>query len=641
MFFPPVFIATLWTFFTYSLVRFSFLLWNWKLYQKQETSDLIWAFVYGWRFDLSAVATLSLFFILWAILLDLWQRYSKKYWQNSPRLENWVLSFSMGLFLAVHVLMLLFNFIDTELINFVGRRFTIDAISQLLEVPGKAQSYVLYAWPLALMFLATISCYGFVVRRLYRKKIEINWLRQALGYWSLRLSLLLLLLVAARGGLQSKPISFAHAKSFASPSMNSLVLNSSFTLIQTLLRDSLPREIYFQNSSEMLKHLNGSLKGPSWVEGKRFSTKQNIVLIVLESFALEYMGLPNDGQGFTPFLDELAKKGMLFSNAFASGRRSIEGIGAIIAGVPALMSQPFISSQFQTNYFLGMGTRLEKVGYHTSFFHGAKNGSMYFDQFMKSAGVKEYYGLNEYPNKDDSDGTWGIWDEPMFQWMLTKLNHFPRPFFSSVFSLSSHHPFRVPDIYKSKLPTGKLDILQSIAYTDFALRRFFAEAQKMDWYENTLFIITADHTSQSFRPEYQNAVGKYRGPLILFHPRLSFSNVDSTQVVSHIDILPTVLDFLGLPEKEKNYLGQSVFFQGDRSAVNYIDGRYFLFTKDYFLQYLRGGDYQMYSMKDPGQKLPLQQPAAKKQELVDRLKASIQYFSQGLWDNKLYYPLGP
>ena len=103
---------------------------------------------------------------------------------------------------------------------------------------------------------------------------------------------------------------------------------------------------------------------------------------------------------------------------------------------------------------------LQKEGYHTSFFHGAKNGSMYFDQFMRTAGVKEFFGLNEYPNQDDYDGTWGIWDEPMLQWMSSKLNGFKQPFFSSIFSLTSHHPFVVPVKYRDQFPKGSVEVIE-------------------------------------------------------------------------------------------------------------------------------------------------------------------------------------
>jgi phosphoglycerol transferase MdoB-like AlkP superfamily enzyme len=421
--------------------------------------------------------------------------------------------------------------------------------------------------------------------------------------------------------------------------MNNLVLNSSFTLIQTVKRQSLPRDQFF-SSEEMLKWLRFGQGEKSLLEGHRPTQKPNVVLIIMESMGLEYMGRPHGDKGYTPFLDELSQKSLFFPNTFANARRSIEGIGAVMGGIPALMNEPFISSQYLTNYFLGIGTRLQSSGYHTSFFHGAQNGSMYFDQFMKSAGVKNYFGRNEYPTLADDDGTWGIFDEPFLQWMNQQLSTFPQPFFSAVFTLSSHHPFTVPKAYEGQFPKGTSEIHETIGYTDMALRKFFESAQKEPWFQNTVFILTADHTYKPSRPEYQNDLGLYRIPLIIYAPGLQLPRPPEDQVVQQTDILPTILDLLGIPENEHNYLGTSVFVPGDRFAVNFFDGHYLFVTKENFLTHNRGGDFELYSIQDPDQKHALTDTPEKKEEMTNRLKAVIQYFSQGMWDNKLYYPSG-
>jgi phosphoglycerol transferase MdoB-like AlkP superfamily enzyme len=172
------------------------------------------------------------------------------------------------------------------------------------------------------------------------------------------------------------------------------------------------------------------------------------------------------------------------------------------------------------------------------------------------------------------------------------------------------------------------------------LRKFFEKASKEPWFQNTVFIITADHTYKGDRPEYKNELGNYRIPLMIYAPEIQLPKPDEEQIVQHIDILPTVLDLVGIPEKEKNYLGTSVFIPADRFAVNYSDGRYLFVTKDYFLTHNQGGDFQMFSMKDAAETTPLNEPFERKNALEKRLKASIQYFSQGMWDNKLYYPSG-
>lgn len=614
----------------YSIERFQFLLWNWSFYQSQSIADISLAFFHALRFDISAIAILAAlpFLVFWMVQVLIQRPLSLK-------AQRWL----AVLFVLFQLPLMVINLGDAEFINFLGRRYTFDALFFFREIPGKFWALFTTYWFLNLINFLILLAYAvlniyWLPQKLHSQKFP-GWKKSfAMGF-----VILLCLTVAIRGGLQRKPINFAHAQVFLNPMMNNLVLNSSFTFLQTIKRQTLPRDHFFE-TDEMLKWVHFGISETSLLETARPQLQPNIVLIILESFSLEYMGRPHQGEGYTPFLDELSKKSIFFPNTFANARRSIEGIGAILGGIPALMNEPFISSQYLTNYFLGAGTWLKKKNYHTSFFHGAQNGSMYFDQFMGSAGVENYYGLNEYPNPQDTDGTWGIWDEPFLLWMNKKISAFPEPFFSTVFTLSSHHPYAIPDKYKGKFPRGTDEIHESIGYTDYSLRKFFEAAEKEPWFQNTIFILTADHTFKPHRPGYNNEIGHYRVPLIIYSPGIELPKPDETQVVQHIDILPTILDLVGLPEKEKNYLGSSVFIPGDRFAVTYSDGRYLFITKSHFLTHTRDGNFQMFSMQDPDQTKALDEPAEKKKELENRLKAVIQYFSEGMWDNKLYYPVG-
>ena len=112
---------------------------------------------------------------------------------------------------------------------------------------------------------------------------------------------------------------------------------------------------------------------------------------------------------------------------------------------------------------------------------------MGFDNFAYAAGIDEYYGMNEYVKNKDFDGNWGIFDEEFLQFYATKLNSFKEPFVSSVFTLSSHHPYTIPEKYKGKFRKGPLKILEAVSYSDFSLRQFFKTASKMSWYENKTY----------------------------------------------------------------------------------------------------------------------------------------------------------
>jgi uncharacterized sulfatase len=171
---------------------------------------------------------------------------------------------------------------------------------------------------------------------------------------------------------------------------------------------------------------------------------------------------------------------------------------------------------------------------------------MGFDVFTKNAGFERYYGLNEYPYPEDFDGNWGVFDEPFLQFFCNELNSYPQPFLSSVFTISSHQPYKIPKKYKGRFPKGKLDIHESIGYTDHSLREFFNKAKKQDWYENTLFIITGDHTQMNYEKAYKNVIGDFNVPLLIFHPKNKFHTMDTIKISQHTDIMPTVLDYLDI-----------------------------------------------------------------------------------------------
>lgn len=112
---------------------------------------------------------------------------------------------------------------------------------------------------------------------------------------------------------------------------------------------------------------------------------------------------------------------------------------------------------------------------------------MGFDNFSKAAGIDNYIGQNEYVgNKADFDGSWGIYDEPYLQYIANYLDTVKSPFFAGIFTLSSHHPYKIPNEYSGKFPKGNIPILESIGYADYALQQFFDRISKSDWYKNTL-----------------------------------------------------------------------------------------------------------------------------------------------------------
>lgn len=631
----------------FSIQRTEFLIWNWKLFREQRLADILLAFVFGLRFDISASLMMLAPWLIAALIPGF----------MLSRRSSWLFI----LFVVIQFPLWILNFSDMESINFVGRRLTASSLFLIREFTGGSGRglYLTYGvW--ILLSLLQIFIYFKIIWRHWTEDYSVSWSLRSLSrkaaqvdrqiyeglhsIWSFIQYLLLCLIVLAlsvvgiRGGLQKKPLNFVHAQVFANPILNNLILNSSFTVFKSLKKTRLPREVFFSSPKDMEKYLNGSVQRTSLMLEARPAHKMNIVILILESFALEYMGEINHQQGFTPFMDELAKKSLFFTNAFANGRRSIEGIGAIYTGIPALMNVPFISSEFSSNYFVGLGTVLGQAGYHTSFFHGADYGSTYVDTFMKNAGVTHYFGKNDYPDPQDFDGARGVFDEPFLKFFAKKLSTFREPFFSGLFTLSSHPPYTIPEEYRSQFRPGPIKISASISYTDLALRKFFAAAEKLPWFQNTLFVITADHTQLNYLPEYNNVLGTYRVPLIFYSPGIQWpAGTDTKQPAQHIDIFPSVLDILGIERNSSIWLERSLFVPGEKTVVHFLDPGYIIVNKQNYLLWNRPLEPQMFSIADLKQLHPLLENS-EKTNLETRLKATLEYFSQGLWDQKMYYP---
>ncbi len=628
-FLPPVYrklvVLVLGGVFFHTFTRLTFLVWNWKEYSNFRVLDIGTAFLEGLRFDLSATATFLVPAVLLALILKP---------VISTRALNILIFISFFIFL---IPALALNFIDIEMINFVGRRFSWSTLFIFREVGGKGAGYFKDYGGIIIFVLLVLGLVAWLMKYWIFTGSEKGRegkpsLKKHYGWGFL---FVIGMVISVRGGLQLKPLSFTHAQIFASSWLNNLVMNSSFSVIKSAKQEPLPKWHFFENENECLSFLNGSFPGPSLIDGLRPKGPQNVVIIILESFSLEYMGKINGDQGYTPFLDSLAEKSLFFSRAVANGRRSIEGVPAVLTGIPTLMEEPFITSAFAGDKIVKLPEILKSKGYHTSFFHGGQNGTMYFDSFTQGLGIQNYFGAREYPNGEDHDGTWGIYDGPFFQFFAEKLTSFPQPFFSAIFSLSSHQPYKIPDQYQKQFPEGPLPILKAITYADDSLRKFFEKAAQQSWYHNTLFVLTADHTQMSYRKDFKNDISRYRIPILFFHPEQKWPVLDQQQIVQQIDIPASILDYLGIQTPEINPLAQSVFVPGDKAATVDLDGKYFLIAKDYFLQWTPGKPEEMFTAEDVFQAHPLEEPSQRKIILLNKLKAAVEFHNNGLLENRL------
>jgi len=428
-----------------------------------------------------------------------------------------------------------------------------------------------------------------------------------------------------RNSIGLKPLLPGDAFSLNQPEAGNAVLNTPFILFKTNEAKALPDQIWLSEAGmkTVLKPATYGTNGP--LNGF------NLIIIILESFSTEYTGLEGNPVSFSPFLDSLASSGLYFPHHSSSGRTSRDAPPSILSSIPSWMEESFMHSQYVSIKTEALGSVLKSKGYNTSFFHGGKNGTMSFDLSSRLSGFEKYYGMSEYPNsKQDFDGHWGIFDGPFLQFMSKKLSQTPQPFASTVFTVSSHQPYTVPDLLKGKFRTGPLPIHEAIGYADYSLKEFFQTASKQPWFNKTLFVITADHTQKNSDPRYSNLIGQFDTPLIFYCPSQNLI-ADTAQFVSHIDIRPSVLDLFGLSTNSNSLIGASVFSKKSDFPIVMNGSQYFLFHPSGTLSW--DAIYQ-----NAGWNWSSTKASPEPQNLRKFMIAQIQYYRQGLLKNKLFQP---
>jgi phosphoglycerol transferase MdoB-like AlkP superfamily enzyme len=604
----------------YTFCRLLFFVTYFQTFSAQPVSKIVLAFLSGIWFDTSAIMySFGLLILMHLIPLPI---RNKKGYQLTIKC----------VFMLAAVIGLTLNFIDIGYFTFSGKRSGFELIKMQSAQNVSPLVYVMDYWYLLIILLASL----FMVWRIYPR---LNTINQHQNKTPLILEFLVMFVLSglfflgARGSVGLKPLNTLDAAKISGAELMPLTLNTTFQMLMTIEQTGINEKNYMsENEAQNLfnpNHTNPNIHA---------TPKKNVVLIILESVGKEYVGFYNNGVGYTPFIDSLMQHSEVYMHAYANGKRSIEGIPAIIASMPSWITGDYINSFYQTNTLHSIGYYLTKSGYQTSFYHGGKNGTMSFDRFVANTQAGIYYGLNEYPNKEkDFDGHWGIPDEPYLQYVTTELTQQKEPFFSTVFTLSSHHPYEVPAAYKNKFKGGPLPIHATVEYTDYALKNFFETAKKHSWYNNTIFVFTADHSSENTQLYYQTAQGKYAIPLFVFDASKTIKDslpLEVYETIDHLGIMPLILN--KVTPTETPYFS----FAG-KGAIQFDGGVYQLIQHPFVLKFDGEKSIGFYNLQKDS--LMLQNMIANKTAPVNDvnkmehyLKAVIQQYNHRLITNKTH-----
>lgn len=544
------------------------------------TTDEIWPLLRGaWVFDsVSIVYAFGLFTLL--SLLPF--RFRERKWYG--KMLFWYFAIMITVTIAL-------NLSDTVYFHYADIRFTAADLlfAENDNTTSLVGQFALENWHLV---LAWIALSGFSIWLYRHSGRPVTPIQNKLAYFAFNFMILLAgavtLMAMVRGGGLSRdlrPVTLGNATSYtSSAAKGNMILSNPFCILRTLGSKGIRYTEYFTEEelskiftpyhypAEYSDSTAITLSGGLTSEG----SKRNVVIFVLESFSSEHSALLNpdlypNSNGYTPFLDSLMQEGYYFTRAYANGRKSVAALPAVLASMPSF-KKPFAIMPEA----LGEGMQLPKIlsmnGYNTLFFCGSPDGSMGFDAYANIAGVKSMYDKDDYdkryPGNKDFDNYWGIWDKPFLNYMGTILTETKQPFFSVVFTLTSHHPFVVPAEYADKLPAGITKVQRPVAYTDMAIRSFFETYKDAPWFRNTLFIFTADHvSSERFAPKTETPVGKHHIMTFFYTPDGELQGKDQ-HVFQQIDIMPTTLGLLGYKDPYFAF-GRDIFREHDRVPAAY------------------------------------------------------------------------
>lgn len=596
-----------------------------------EAIGIVWGNI---RFGL---ATLMLILLPWLVLNLL---PFKMRWNGVYRFVSDVL------YLVPSLAMLVVNQIDVAYFQFTYRRMSSEMFAYM-GVGGQMGSliprFIVDYWPttvsgLCIIFLFCLLSHktAFPPKREFDHHHTNDLIGLAIG--------LLVAFVLMRGGFQRHWIGLNDSAKYCQMQNTPMVFNSPYNIIRTYGQPDLDVEELTFMSDEEARQLFDPLFVPLANEANttqpidygyfkagggmttymgqdsiRYARQKNVVIFVLEGFAQEYLNFYNDSLDvcYAPFLDSLSHHSILFQG-YSNGKKSIESIPAIMTSIPTLTDKPFTMTEYNGNEMYGLPQILKNHGYNTSFFHGSFNGVMGFDAFCYKVGFDAYYGQNEYPDQSKIDGCWGIYDEPYLQFTARQLSRCPEPFFSGIFTISSHHPYSIPEEHTGKFKQGEHPILETIGYVDHALRMFFEAASKEAWYENTIFLFMGDHPGPAISKEFNTPAGMYRIPMMVFDPQHP-EGLRSDRVMQQADVMPTLIDYLGIDESCIVF-GSSVFQQPEGFQVAYGSGYYQLINQSgvSLLELSHGKSYEVDS--DGG---------------ILMLKAILQQYAQRMKNNQL------
>lgn len=434
---------------------------------------------------------------------------------------------------------------------------------EYLMYPKEVGSMLLKSFGVYILFTVMIMTLVVYFLNKYSKK----WFKIQEGAYQTKLILFpivgFLLFFGARSSLTSpRPINASNAIFSADQFTNSLALNSTYTVsfaIYSLKHEEDMSKMYGKMKKEeaimrVKKYMTASENDfvsdeiPLLHRQKSTDKKDkpyNLVIFLQESLGAEYVGCLG-GLPLTPNLDALAKEGMLFTNLYATGTRSVRGIEAVTTGFLPTPSRSVVKLGKSQSGFFSLADLLGRKGYETSFVYGGLGNFDNMASFFNGNGFKEIIDETDYEKEAIAfKGIWGVSDEDLVRKANDLYSSYgDKPFFSMLFSTSNHEPFEFPDGRIELYEQPKNTVHNAMKYADYAIGEFFKLAKNEAYFKNTVFIVIADHNTRTYGDNLV-PIHKFHIPALIIAPGVA-KGTSYEKLCSQIDIPPTLLDLIGM-----------------------------------------------------------------------------------------------
>lgn len=492
------------------------------------------SFVHGMRFDLSAILYVNALFFLFICVERI----------RISRITAVIFAFLNSFYVAL-------NLSDVDFYLAYGKKLDISFFTAVQGTKSGVFLSMLQVYGDVIIALCFSFILFYLFQRLIFSKHKAEFSIKKYGVYLL--VVLVLSFLGIRGGLQKRVLGKQHAMLYAGG--NTAVAHMTSNTVHNLIRGKKSHAFPKRFKTDTL--IKGDFNNIAFQDLSLRKKPKNVLFIFVESLSSYSV----EEKDFLSYRKALNKNEYIFTESiYANGKLSLDAITAAFFGAPSYFDLHLFNSKYVQNRWVGLSTILKEEGFSSFFIHGATRGTQFFDVITKASGIEDFYSVkDDYSIPEDMLATWGVHDEFLYEKSREIISKYKGPFIGSLFTTSSHTPFKGTPNNQEGLGDIEKDYFSSISYADGALERFFKSIEGEEWFKDTLFIVTGDHSPPILTKWNMGLKHASRLPLLLYFPESDIGKQAYRSQTQHIDLPLTVFQLLGVKPSKWSSFGKSIF----------------------------------------------------------------------------------